>query len=601
MSLRRKIFIAIISTLIGLVLILFGVSQFIILKQFDEQQQEAVQLNMDRTRITLDRELDNLSSITSDWAYWDDTYQFLQNHNQTYINSNLTDGTLDSLNIDFMVFVNRQDKIIFTKMHTSQGEATFNVQPPVMRTLLNFPNSTDVNKGIILMAQMPVLVASRTILTSTETGIPQGILIIGRYLNQAEIDKISQQTQLSLTFNLFDSPQTEAAFQTAKSILTSSQSPTLYYAVKNQTAEGYSLLKDIVGQPILILQVQSDSRIYRAGQQAVFYIFIMLMVGGLIFGIVAMLLSERIVISRLAYMDRRVAEISSSNDLSARISISGSDELARLAATINESLAKQEQSQEEKFRDLNAALTHVNAELQTKIVDLNANQKYKDRFFNHASHEFRTPLAIMRTQLYLARRKPDLWEGHIDSLEETLGRLLNVIDDIFEMTKLQDHTLTLDQQKVDLKSFMAMIVEGMTTRFQDAQMKLRQDFIDANLMVSVDFMYLGRACNKLIDFIFDSSQPDSEIVISLQKQFVDGKAFALLEISSSTLHFEGEEISQMFSPFFKVSEGNVHNTGLNLAIASQIVRVHEGVLSAANDPAKGGLFQMTLPLIPSSQ
>src|SRR6185436_19609582 len=116
MSLRRKNLIAIVSTLIGLLLVLFGVSQFIILRQFDEQQQDAVRLNMDRAMIALDGELDNLSSITSDWAYWDDTYQFVQNHNQTYLDSKLTDDTLENLDLDFMLFADHQGQTIYLKM-----------------------------------------------------------------------------------------------------------------------------------------------------------------------------------------------------------------------------------------------------------------------------------------------------------------------------------------------------------------------------------------------------------------------------------------------------------------------------------------------------
>ncbi len=601
MSLRRKNFIAIISTLIGLVIVLFVISQFIILRQFDEQQQETVHLNMNRALIALDHELDNLSSISSDWAYWDDSYQFVQDHNQAYIDSNLTDDTLDNLNLDFMIFVDHQDKLVFRKLRDIKAKTAFDFQPDIMRTLLDLPEATHVNKGIILISQMPVLVASRAILQSTKTGTPQGILIIGRYLNQASITEISQQTQLSLTLSLFNSSQTDADFEMAESMLTTPPAPSLFYVMKGQITEGYSLVKDIVGKPILILQVQSRNRIYQAGQQAVLYILVTLLVAGLVFGIVIIWLSERIVISRLAYMDRRIVEITSSNDLSARISMSGNDELTRLAATINESLAKREQSQEEQFRELNAALTHVNAELQEKIADLKANQKYKDRFFTHASHEFRTPLAIMRNQLYLARRKPDLWEGHIDSLEATLSRLLSVIDDIFDMTKLQDHNLTLNRQKVDLKSFMVMILDGKAAQFTDAQVQVRKAFASEDLSVSVDFIYLGRACDKLIDFVLNFSQPDSEIVISLEKQDVAGKSVALIEIGSNALHFKAEEISQMFSPFFQVSEGNVHNTGLNLAIAQQIVHVHEGTLSAADDPIKGGQFKITLPLISSSQ
>ncbi|MBI1280481.1 MAG: hypothetical protein GC179_20330 [Anaerolineaceae bacterium] len=595
MSLRRKIFIAIISSLIGLVIILLGVSRFIILHQFDEQQQVIVHLNMDRALIAIDRELDNLSSIDSDWAYWDDTYRFVQDRNQAYIDSNLTDDTLDNLSLDFMVFVDSQGKIIFSKERDTRAENAFKTQPSILRALLELPEPTHLNKGIMLVSQMPALVVSRAILQSTTTGTSLGMLILGRYLNDEGINKLSEQTQLSLSLCLVDAPCNVTDFEQVKSVLVTPDAPSLVYMSKDQIAEGYSLLKDIIGQPALILQIQSPNRIYQAGQQAVVYISILLLVAGIIFGIVAMLLSERIMISRLAFMDRRVAEITSSNDLSARISMSGNDEVARLAATINDSLAKREQSQEEQFRELNAALTRVNGELQEKIADLKANQKYKDRFFTHASHELRTPLAIIRNQLYLARKKPDQWENRIDSLEETLNRLLNVIDDIFEMTKLQDQNLTLNRQKVDLKSFMSMILDGMTADFRAAQINVRQEFAD-NIPVSIDFIYLGRACANLLRFLIDSSQPETEIVIALQKQSVDGKFVASIEMSSTTLHFSEEEIPQMFLPFYQVSEGNVHNTGLNLAIAQQILQVHEGTLAAYNDPVKGGCFQMTLPL-----
>jgi K+-sensing histidine kinase KdpD len=173
---------------------------------------------------------------------------------------------------------------------------------------------------------------------------------------------------------------------------------------------------------------------------------------------------------------------------------------------------------------------------------------------------------------------------------------LNVIDDIFDMTKLQDHNLTLNRQQVDLKSFIPMVLEGMSARLKKADKKLCQEFTSENLPVSIDFIYFGRACDKLINFVLDSSQPDSEIVVTLQKQTIVGKSQASIEISSTAFHFKAEELSQMFSPFYQVSEGNIHNTGLNLAIAKQIVQVHEGTLNVSNDAIKGGCFQINLPI-----
>src|ERR1044071_2043624 len=115
MSLRRKNFIAIISTLIGLVLVLFVVSQFIILRQFDEQQQQAIQADVGRSVNALTQQLDNLASVSSDWAYWDETYQFVQDGNQAYIDANLYDASVTNLNLDFMLYIDSEGKPFYLK------------------------------------------------------------------------------------------------------------------------------------------------------------------------------------------------------------------------------------------------------------------------------------------------------------------------------------------------------------------------------------------------------------------------------------------------------------------------------------------------------
>jgi len=501
-----------------------------------------------------------------------------------------------------MLFINGKGQSFYLKVLNRSDDvfdaaiASLKIPPEDMKALLSMPTPRQLNKGIIFIGHQPALVASRNILNSAMAGTPHGVLIIGRYLNPALLNQISQQTQLNVTISPWDSAQTLADFAPAKTALATLTNDSYFYLQNDHMAHGYALLSDINNQPLLILQVQTLDNIYQAGQQAVLYIFAMLLIAGLVFGFVIIWLVERIVISRLAYMDHRIAEISHSNDLSARISMRGDDELTRLAATINDSLAKREQSQEEQFRTLNAELTRVNDQLQEKITDLKANQKYKDRFFSHASHELRTPLAIMRTRLYLARKKPDMWESHIDELEDTLSRLLNVIDDIFDMTKLQDHNLTLNIQQIDLKTFMPMILDNVAPRLKEKCTTLRQVFAADDLPVNIDFTYFGRACDKLLAFILDFCEPEHEIAFHMERQHGTDQLAVRIEMCSNGLHFKPEEIPELFSPFYQVSEGNILNSGLNLAIAKQIILLHEGTVSASNDGSNGGCFQIIMPM-----
>nr|MBA3867673.1 hypothetical protein [Anaerolineae bacterium] len=308
MSLRRKNFIAILSTLIGLVLVLFVISQFIILRQFDEQQKETIQSDVARTVNVFTQQVDNLASISSDWAYWDATYQFVQDGNRDYIAANLYDDTLSNLRLDFMLFINSKGENFYLKLLNRSDDAldiattTLKIQPGDMKMLLSMSNARQVNKGIIYVGSHPTVIASRSILNSGMSGKPQGVLIIGRYLNQVRLNQISEQTRLKVNISSWALAQTPMDFVQAKTALTTSADNTYFYNQSDRMAHGYTVINDINNQPLLILQVQTQNSIYQAGQQAVLYILVMLLIAGLVFGFVIIWLVERIVISRLAYM-----------------------------------------------------------------------------------------------------------------------------------------------------------------------------------------------------------------------------------------------------------------------------------------------------------
>ena len=603
MSLRRKTLFAIVLTFVGLVIVLFLMSQLIILNQFDQLQSDAIRENVERVQNALGKEMDVLRSTSSDWAYWDDTYQFVQNRNETYIESNLTTDTFKNLQLNFMIYVDRAGKTIYGKAIDFQTDTIVDLpddlstQSGLLQPLLTMADREGVQHGIIVSAEGPVLVVSRNILNSAKVGDPQGVLIMGRYLDQAEIESLAQQTQLALNLISVNSTTSSPDFFTAKSTLTSTDAPLVSYDRKPSAAQGYTLLTDINGEPAFILQVETPATIYQAGQRAVFYFLLAMLFVGLVLAIVFVNWIERRLLARMSFLDQRMSEIGNSDDLSARIDVTGEDdELTRLTRTINESLAKREHSQEQKLRALNLALQETNAQLNDKMQSLKQNQNYRDRFFAHASHEFRTPLAIMGTRLYLAKRKPEDWATHIQVLQETQSRLLNIIDDVFDMTKLQENDLTLNMHKTELKSFMPMILEDLSARFQDSNTELSKEFADEDLPVKLDVIYFGKACEKLINFMLDYSQPNNKIIIRMQKQMMDTQPIVSISICSREFHFKPEEITELFSPFYQVSEGKIYTSGLNLSIAKQIISVHEGTLIALNNESSGGCFRITMPI-----
>jgi PAS domain S-box-containing protein len=356
MTLRTKTMIIVSVTTFSLILILYVASQTILLGSFVELEEHLVSRNVERALSVFSDEIIVLDTMVFDWAAWDDTYAFIQNPNQEYVHSNLVDETFTSPRLNLMLFVNSSGQVVFAKAFDLQSEAEVPV-PSSLRShltedspLLRHPNTESSVAGIVLLPEGPVLVASRPILTSVEQGPIRGTLIFGRYLSAAEAERLADKTHLSLTWHRFDTAQMLPEFQTA-SLSLSREAPIFVQPLSADSIAGYALLEDIYGKPGLVLRVDMPRDIYKQGQTSALYFISALLAVSLVFGLVTLLLLEKVVLSRLARLSVSVRSIGASGDLSERVSVTGRDELSSLASTINEMLAALRVS-EQRFRDV---------------------------------------------------------------------------------------------------------------------------------------------------------------------------------------------------------------------------------------------------------
>ncbi|MBN1762384.1 MAG: histidine kinase, partial [Methanomicrobia archaeon] len=99
-SLRKKTLIIIGITIVCLIVILYGVSQVLLLHSFDKLEEQNTRQNVERVTNALSHEFSQLDTTTYDWAAWDDTYAFIEDRNEEYIASNLIDGTFADLELN---------------------------------------------------------------------------------------------------------------------------------------------------------------------------------------------------------------------------------------------------------------------------------------------------------------------------------------------------------------------------------------------------------------------------------------------------------------------------------------------------------------------
>lgn len=378
MSLRKKTLYVISVTIIGLVVILYTPSYLILQKNIENMKEEKVQTSIRYILNNISSEISTLDTVTADWSAWNDSYEFVVDLNKKFIDDNLIDESFRRLKVNLIIFLNNDNKIVFSKVFDLENDKELPLPKGINdlfttnTELFYFKTVDDSKNGIILTREYPLLLAAHPILTSDKKGPSRGALIMARFLNSQILNRISEEIKAPVTIQRLDTPLSTYAISIS---LIAQEKDIIVRQTNKQFVSGYTVVRDIFKNPILLLNVDIPHTAFKKQQtflsQLIFYILII----GVVFGLITLLIIEKLVLSRLFHLSSEVDNIGESSNLSARVSISGKDELANLSAKINKTLDALEESNkviyedERKFRESieNVGLIVVGIDAEGKI------------------------------------------------------------------------------------------------------------------------------------------------------------------------------------------------------------------------------------------
>ncbi len=373
MTLRRKTLMTVGMVFMGLLIILYFISQTILMRSFTQLEEQRTRQNVEQALNALSNDIITMKTVSSDWAAWDDTYAFIEDVNQNYIQTNLVTGTFTELRLNFMLFINSSGQMVYSKAFDLHSEKEMAVPRNLLSYLatsnlmVSHSDPQSIITGIVLLPENPMLIVSYPILTSEEKGPIRGTLIIGRYLDASEIERLAEQTRLSLTIHRYDYSSIPSEFQAVLPSL-SEKTPVLVRPLDEQSIAGYALIRDVYNKPILLLRVDMPRDIYAQGQDTVAYFILSLLVVSVVLGVVMMLFLDKQVLFRLTQLSQGIGNIGVSGDLSVRLPETGEDELSNLGGTINVMVEILEQSSN-MLKGKNELLDAQNKDLWNEITE----------------------------------------------------------------------------------------------------------------------------------------------------------------------------------------------------------------------------------------
>ncbi len=204
----------------------------------------------------------------------------------------------------------------------------------------------------------------------------------------------------------------------------------------------------------------------------------------------------------------------------------------------------------------------------------------KSRFVSMASHEFRTPLATIQAttetlQAYHAQLSEDQLKKRLEKILSQIDHLKSVMDDVLNLSKIQEGKLGMNPQKGELVSFIIEIIEEFQA-FPSMKHTIRFETNKNELWHCFDPKLMRQVFNNLISNAIKYSPPENDILINLLSE----NESISVEFLDGGIGIPDTEIKHLFDPFFRAKNAtNIQGTGLGLTITKQAIELHSGTIA----------------------
>lgn len=277
-------------------------------------------------------------------------------------------------------------------------------------------------------------------------------------------------------------------------------------------------------------------------------------------------LSRTAVFNRILLTSEKIAEGMNPAELS-----NDYGQLGRLAAALNQMRSGVESSRNEQLKS----------------------ERLKTELITNVSHDLRTPLTSIMTYSELLQTPAlpaDEQQAYIRIISRKAKRLKQLIDDLFEASKIASGSMELNQAKTDLTQLITQALAEYDELIQKAPFDFRIVLPQHPTNVYADGQKIWRALDNLIGNVLKYSLEKTRVYIELQE--IDGEA--VVSFKNVTKYELGGSVDELFERFKRGDTSrHTQGSGLGLAIAKSIIDLHGGSFTIDLD---GDLFKIVFRL-----
>lgn len=286
--------------------------------------------------------------------------------------------------------------------------------------------------------------------------------------------------------------------------------------------------------------------------------------------------------------------------LNHRIPELGEKEFSSLGEAFN-SMARDLQEHRKRLHDINVSLeakvderTRALKSSNQKLAELDAK---RSKLLADISHEFRTPLTVIRGEAEIALRGDDKSN---ESYKESFRRIMEqsdhttrLVDDLLFIARADAGETRLKIRPVHLDQTLRDVCANFAARAAQDNLEIEQNIRGGQMTVMGDSGRLRQVFAILLDNALRYSMPGGKVVVNLEAAGHE----AIITVRDFGIGLTQAEAEQAFERFYRGpgAEAHARGTGLGLPVARAIVQAHQGRISLAGEPGKGATATVALP------
>ena len=242
-----------------------------------------------------------------------------------------------------------------------------------------------------------------------------------------------------------------------------------------------------------------------------------------------------------------------------------------------------------KQREADHALQMEIAE-KTKLRELD---NIKSNFFANISHEFRTPITLMLAPLeQLQNNTVTKPERYFDIIRRNGERLLNLVNQLLDLSKLEKKQMHLQASPGDLSTFVRRLAFAFESLAHNRKINYEIQIAAKQNESWFDGDKIEKIINNLVSNAFKFTSDGGDIQLSLTYE----DDHASIRIKDNGQGIPPESIHRIFDRFYQVEESTKLSTGIGLALVKECVELHHGIIEAQSISGDFTEFKVSFPI-----